>query len=221
MEKINLITRYILGFPKTIYINFRLLSFSEAIKLPIVVSHKTYIKSLSGKVTIDSPSFACLKIGFGLTPTTDFKYSRTIINIRGSLIVHGKCRFGAGSKINVNGNGILEIGDNFNMTGGSSIICNKKIILGTHVLVSWNVLIMDTDQHHIMNLDNTIINEDKEIILGSDIWICSGTTILKGAKIGNNNVVGANSLVVNDQSKSNTIIAGNPAKVIKENIKWN
>jgi acetyltransferase-like isoleucine patch superfamily enzyme len=217
-DKTNLVIQYILGFPKSLYVNFRLLKPLEAIRMPIFISHKTSIRSLSGKVIFDSPSFACLKIGFGLTPLTDFRYDRSILNIKGEIIVHGKSRFGAGSKIHVFGT--LEIGANFNMTGKSTIVCHKRITFGTNALISWNVLLMDTDQHTITTLDDTIINPDKQITLGSNVWICSGTSILKGVTITNNIVIGAHSHITKDLIQENAIYAGNPAKLVKKNIKW-
>lgn len=217
-EKLLLLIRYILGFPKTLYVNLRLFSFSKAMKFPVIVSHKTCIKSLAGKVLIDTPSFATFKIGYGETPTIDFRSSRTVVNIKGTLIIHGKCRIGAGAKMHVQGT--LEIGENFNMAGGSTIVCNKHIVFGSHVMVSWDVLIMDTDQHHITDMDNKIINPDREILIGSDVWIGARSSILKGIEIGNQIIVGANAVVVNNQLQSNTVVAGNPAKVIKEGVKW-
>ncbi len=217
-EKTKLIFFYILGFPKTLYINFRVLPFFQALKLPIIVSHKTYFKSLKGEIDFKNPSFACLKIGFGSTQTTDFFYDRTILDIRGKIIVRGKCRIGAGNKIHIKG--LLDIGDNFNMSGSSTIVCNKTIATGKHVLISWEVLIMDTDQHRIFNSENEIINEDRKITIGSGVWLGARSTIVKGTEIGNNIVVAAGSLVVGKHSQSNTVIAGNPAKVVKKDVWW-
>jgi acetyltransferase-like isoleucine patch superfamily enzyme len=218
MDKFILLIKYILGFPKSLYVNLRLFRLPVALKLPVIVSHRTRIKSLSGRVTMDRPAMACLKVGFGDTPTIDFRSSRSVLNIKGTLLLHGKCRIGAGSKLHVQGT--LEIGDKFNLAGGSTIVCNKYIAFGNHVMVSWDVLIIDTDQHPITNFEGERLNPDADIVLGSDVWVGARATILKGVTIGNNVIVGANAVVVNNQLQSNTIIAGNPAKVIKENIKW-
>lgn len=207
-----------MGFPKSLWVNLRLFKLSDAIKLPIIVSHKTRIQSLSGNIKMDSPSFACLKIGFGTIPTADFKYHRPVLNIKGDLIIRGKCRMGIGSKIHVYG--VLEIGNHFNMTGNSTIVCHKKITMGSHVLISWNVLIMDTDQHEITDLQGNRINHDEPIKIGSNVWICSGTSIFKGIETGNNIVIGANSVVTRNILEEHVIVAGNPAKIIKKGIKW-
>ncbi len=216
----KLVFLYLLGFPKTLWVNFRLLPFFKAIRLPIIVSHKTRLQSLSGKVVMDTYKLATWKIGFGSTPTTNFRIDHPILNIKGEVRLHGKCRMGIGSKVHVQGT--LEIGNNFNMTGNSTIVCAKHISMGAHVLISWGVLMMDTDQHAIMDLDGTVINHDKEIHIGSDVWICSGATILKGVRITNNIVIGgANALVNKHLSESNAVYVGNPAKLAKKGIRWN
>jgi len=217
-EKVKFLIRYIIGFPKTIYVNLRLLPFSQAIKLPIIVSHKTCLQSLSGKVILEHPKFAILKIGFGLTPVSDFSKHRSIINLKGELKVNGKCRFGAGSKIHVFGK--LELGRGFNMSGMSTIVCNKQITFRERSLISWDVLIMDTDQHSIKNKEGQIINEDKAIFIGPNVWLCSGVKVLKGVNVSGNVIIAANTVLTGNYENKNVILAGTPPKPVKEYDSW-
>lgn len=55
----------------------------------------------------------------------------------------------------------------------------------------------------------------KRVKLGNNVWIGSNVTILPGVTIGDGAIVGAGSVVTKDVLK-NTIVAGNPAKNIKE-----
>lgn len=217
--KLISLSRYLLALPKTVYTNFRLLKFGDALKLPIIVSHKTHLKSLSGKVTLQKAKTAQIKIGFGETPTTDFRSHRPVLNITGEFVANGKCRFGIGSKLHIHG--LAQFGDNFNMTGNSTIVCNKGIQFDKHVLISWDVQIMDTDQHFIYDHSGKVINEDQIIHLKSDVWVCSGARIIKGTHISEQTVIGANSLVSGKHTESNVILAGNPAKIVKRDITWN
>ena len=53
------------------------------------------------------------------------------------------------------------------------------------------------------------------INIGDNVWIGGGAIIFPGVNIGDNSVIGAGSIVVRDVL-SNVVVAGNPAKVIKE-----
>ena len=53
-------------------------------------------------------------------------------------------------------------------------------------------------------------------MIGNKVWMAAKTTILKGTKIGDNCIVGIGSLTNKDYNCSNMIIAGSPAKPIKE-----
>lgn len=99
--------------------------------------------------------------------------------------------------------------------------CNgTNIQIGDNCLFSNDIEIQTTD-HHKLYCDNKRINEDKDIIIGNHCWICAHTSILKGAIIDDGCVIGAKSLVNKNYSgDKNSIIAGNPAKVIRQNINW-
>ena len=83
-------------------------------------------------------------------------------------------------------------------------------------------MIRDCDGHPIHNLNSgqPLIGE-KPITIGNHVWIGSEATIMKGAKIPDDSVVGWGSLVTHDLTTyRNVVIAGRPAKVIKEEIRW-
>lgn len=99
------------------------------------------------------------------------------------------------------------------------IECHKKIEIGDNALISWDTLIMDTDFHHTIDtISNQISEKYKPIYIGEHVWICCRATILKGSRIGDNNIIAANSLVTGYFNETNCLIAGNPASVRKENI---
>ena len=78
---------------------------------------------------------------------------------------------------------------------------------------------MDFDAHLITYADGTTNRVTAPITIGNSVWIGAGATILKGVTIGDNAIIGAGAVVTKDV-KANTIVAGNPAKTIKENIHW-
>lgn len=219
LDKITNLIRYISGLPKSIYVNFRLLPFFQAIYLPIIVSRKTKLISLSGKVILDKIKPGIIRIGFGGSDNMiDYRYCRTILKIDGTINFKGKAKIGMGSRIQVNG--ILNIGDNFNITGNALILCSNKISIGNNTMLASESIIMDSDQHDIYDKNNNCINKSEELVIGNNVWIGARAFILKNSIIEDGCIVGANSTITKSFKNQNSIIAGTPAKVIKENIKW-
>ena len=112
---------------------------------------------------------------------------------------------------------ILEVGDNFGMTGGS-LVAAEKITIGKNVIIGANCSIIDTDFHP---LDPEIRRRTPQaartapISIGDDVFIGMNCIILKGVRIGQAAVVGAGSVVTHD-IPSKVIAAGNPARVVRE-----
>lgn len=209
--------RFLLGMPKSIYLNFKYLKFSEAIKFPILVSYKTKLKNLRGKITVENPKFGMVKIGLGNSQAVDYKYNRAVIDNQGEIIFKGKCKITSGTKISVLGE--LIFGNNSNIGGNSLIICHKRIQFGENFLSSWDNQFMDTDQHNIYNAENEIINQDKEIYFGKNVWIGCRCITLKGSYIGDNIIVGSNSTITGKHIKPYTVLAGSPLRIVKEEVK--
>jgi glycosyltransferase involved in cell wall biosynthesis/acetyltransferase-like isoleucine patch superfamily enzyme len=139
----------------------------------------------------------------------------TIIENYGVFVIIGNCDFGKGTKIFVQKNAKLEIGDRSFVTGDSQIICHNEIKIGENCAISWGVLIIDHDYHTIKGKEvNLPIN------IGNNVWICANVTILKGVTIPDNCIIAANSVVTNSFDEKNILIAGNPAKIIKRNVDW-
>lgn len=209
----------ILSIPKSLYVCFRLLPFSQAIRLPILVRYNCNLISLRGKVTLNDVKTGIFKIGFGKVGVFDKRYNRSILQIRGHIILEGKASFGQGARICVNDGGILKIGHRFNNTAEMTIVCYEKISIGDDVLTSWNTLVMDTDFHPTINLKtNQICHFQSPICIGNNVWIATRAVILKGSIIPNGCIIGANSLINKKFEEENCLIAGNPAYIRKNNI---
>jgi acetyltransferase-like isoleucine patch superfamily enzyme len=136
-------------------------------------------------------------------------------DVRGELMT-----FGHGGEITIG---------NYSFVGERTKIWSaKKITIGNRVLISHNVNIHDNNSHP---LDSKLRHEDfkhiatvglqkdnnlneKIIIIGDDVWIGFNSIILKGVTIGEGAIVGAGSVVTKDVAPY-TIVAGNPAKFIK------
>jgi galactoside O-acetyltransferase len=137
--------------------------------------------------------------------------------------------------------GEIIIGNN-TFIGNSNLNSRNKIEIGNNVLISWNCYIQDHNSHsldwqdraHELDIvypayreimrngnSNIYLNRNHERVKSAPIKICDkvwigfNCIILKGVTIGEGAVVGAGSVVVNDVPPW-SVVAGNPAKVVKE-----
>jgi galactoside O-acetyltransferase len=117
-----------------------------------------------------------------------------------------------GNKTHINNNCVfISEGDCVFISEG------EGIFIGDDVLIGHNVLIVDSDFHPVA-IDKTYdpLNiKTARVIIHNNVFIGSEVKILKGVKIGENTVIGCGS-VVTKSFPPNVIIAGNPAKIVKE-----
>jgi len=214
----------LIGLIKTVYFNFSYFSFRDAIHLPVILSSRSTIKvsnkrRAEGLIITDKKSFGLIRIGFAGDAPFDRKV-RTIIKIDGTLKFEGKAYLGRGTVIIVKKGGSFIWGNNSKTTGYSSWSVNDSISIGHNCLFSWDILFMDGDGHEIFDEDGKIINENKPIIIGNHVWIGCRCTILKGAVIPDNSIIGAGSLVTKSLETPNSIYFGQPIKLFKNDIHW-
>ena len=155
------------------------------------------------------------------------------INYR-HIFIKKKCNISIGNNTILEGfiyfdkpNASINIGNRC-FIGNSKLICAQNIKIGNDVLISWGCTIIDHNSHSL------IWNERKKDVLnwinGNKIWtnviikptkienkawIGFNVIILKGVTIGEGAIVGAGSVVTKDVPPY-TIVAGNPAKIIKK-----
>jgi acetyltransferase-like isoleucine patch superfamily enzyme len=123
----------------------------------------------------------------------------------------------------------VKLGD-FVLMNGARIICDSEISIGDHSLISWNVVLMDSYRLPFNSLKRRAILEQVPnasprnaaagvvavpIRIGANVWIGFDCCILPGVTIGEGAVVGARSVVTQDVP-SYTIVAGNPARVVRQ-----
>jgi len=175
----------------------------------------SFIQKLRNKIKVDKSS--------SITIEKSVKIVGSTVLIRGNnnrLTVDENTRLRNMSIEIIGDNCSVKIGKNCMIGDG----CYLSVKEGTHLVIgdgcglSRNIKLMTSDGHPIFR-DGKRINEAKDIVLGSYIWIADNVTILKGVKIGDRSVVGINSTVTKDVPSA-SIAVGNPAKVVQENIEW-
>lgn len=191
--------------------------------MPFFIYKRTELYKMQGKITLEVPAKPGLvKFGSHGLGTQDLLYSRTMWEVMGTLVIKGKASIGRGSKISIGKDASLTLGDNFMITGNSEIICQKEVTFGSDCLLSWDILIMDTDFHKVLNKEGKVTNHPKPINIGNHVWIGCRNTILKGVTIADNIIISANSTITKSINESDCVVGGhgNTATVIKREIGW-
>jgi len=119
---------------------------------------------------------------------------------------------------------IIKIGNNFSCSDGLHISAVNHVEIGDNCLLGSNVYIGDHNHGSysglLQSLPNVppaerILHSNGEIVIGSNTWIGNNVIILAPASIEEGCIIAANSIVKGEFSR-NTIIAGSPARAIKE-----
>lgn len=157
------------------------------------------------------------------TPTMTLAGKNVQINIRNGSFEAGQVLFLARDiGISISGSehkfAQLKIGDRTHIQERTHINCANSITIGARCAISWDCEIMDTDIHKII-VNQTVLENTRPVVIGDRVWVGARAIILKGVNIGDGAIVAAGSVVTRDVP-GRTLVAGNPAKVIREIDGW-
>ena len=178
---------------------------------------------------------------FNLIAKYRLKRTPGVIISKLSKVAYSRIRLKDGCQISIEGDSILEgalifdrkhgkieIGKRVFFAGGSQILCAERVNIEDDVMISWGCTIIDHNAHSTAwkERSSDVINwrqgiKDwqhvaiKPVNIKAKAWIGFNTIVLKGVTIGEGAVVGAGSVVVEDVPPY-TIVAGNPAKFVRQ-----
>lgn len=152
------------------------------------------------------------KIGFS------HKNDITLLNIQGKLKIKGNYSIGRGCRIDIAKNAEITIGSGGYINVNSKFIIMNGLSIGDNTIISWNCEFLD-ESFHELSYDGKK-EKVKNIEIGNNVWIGSNVKIYSGTKIPDGCVVASNSILNSEFKEENILIAGFPAKKIKENITW-
>ena len=125
-------------------------------------------------------------------------------------------------------NATLIIGDDFSIESGAIDFHgepNLKVEIGNDCQFGCGIEIDPADGHTLYNeTTKEVLNTPENIKIGNHVWLCKNVSVLKGAIVSDNTVVGKNSIVTSKFDRTNIVIAGIPAKIVQSdkysNINW-
>ena len=112
----------------------------------------------------------------------------------------------------------INIGNHVDIGNDTFISANNDIKIGNHVIMAPYVFITDHDHGFYQtdkNLHQQPLTQNGHVSIGDNVFLGTKCSILKNVSIGQHSVVGANS-VVTQNVPAFSIVAGNPAKIIKK-----
>ncbi len=132
---------------------------------------------------------------------------------------------GDGSKIRCH-EGEVEIGAKTVMGQECTISAYRRVRIGEQCVIADRAMFIDFD-HGVVEVERPIRVQGiymRDVEVGSNVWIGYGACILRGVRVGDNSIVGTNSVVTRDVP-ANAVVAGIPARVIRmrdapERLRW-
>lgn len=145
------------------------------------------------------------------------KYSKLLLRDNALLDVQGDYAFFTGCDIQIfkDATFTIEGGGDANMN--VEIVCGKNLVFQKHVFIGRNVIIRETNGEHFLSRQG--YKHQKPVVIGTHAWLCDRATIMPGVHVKPGGIVGASSFVTSDVPAF-SLVSGNPAKVVDEEVYW-
>jgi acetyltransferase-like isoleucine patch superfamily enzyme len=193
----------------------------DALKFPIIIYGPCRLRiGGGGNVRINKPvKTGILKIG----------YRKEIINysipsqfrLFGTLVLKGEVHLASAVTVYVREGATLEMGHLSFLGAFGNLICTKHIVFSDYSWVGAQSVVTDSNYHYMKQLNSgNIYRKEREVIIGSRNWIGLRSALLPGTKTPDNITIAFGTVCNRDYTKDipeNSVIAGVPAKLVKEN----
>jgi acetyltransferase-like isoleucine patch superfamily enzyme len=122
---------------------------------------------------------------------------------------------GDGSKIRCH-EGEVEIGEKTVIGQECTISAYQRVRIGEQCVIADRAMFIDFD-HGVVEVERPIRLQGiykRDVEVGSNVWVGYGACILRGVRVGDNSIVGTNSVVTRDVP-ANAVVAGVPARLVR------
>ena len=137
------------------------------------------------------------------------------IGKRGTIRFGRFCWIGDGSKIRCH-EGEVMIGDKTVIGQECTISAYQHVRIGEQCVIADRAMFIDFD-HGVVDVEQPIRRQGiykRDVEVGSNVWIGYGACILRGVRVGDNSVIGTNSVVTRDVP-ANAVVGGVPARILR------
>jgi len=144
-------------------------------------------------------------------------HDRSLLNVNGTLKFRSWFSLGRGCRVDVGEGAVCSFG-----WGYANALCRfvimRSLWVGDNCTIAWGCEFLD-DSFHRLEYDG---KEEKGtgIEIGNHVWIGCGATILAGARIPDDCVIAARSVVTRPFEERGLLIGGNPARVLRRGVNW-
>jgi acetyltransferase-like isoleucine patch superfamily enzyme len=206
----------------TLYVNLRVLPFSEAMHFPIYAYGWPRLVDLSGRIRFTCP----VRRGLVRLNVVDFapsqRGSALELAMQGDIVFGGRALVRSNTKIYVDHGACLTIGDNLRMGAGIIINCLNRIEIGEGVRIGHRSQLLDSNLHYMLDMNRgRVPSLRKRITVGAHSWLTNSVTVYGGAVVPPYSVVVSGSVINKDLSDmgQDCILGGMPCRVISRGFR--
>lgn len=138
-----------------------------------------------------------------------------VLGVQGHLSLGDRTRLVSNCvrvRLNVAPGAELTIGDDGFLNHGAAIHAERSVRIGENSRIGEFVMISDTDYHEVTEGTGVRV---APIEIGDNVWIGRHALVLPGVTIGDHAVIGAGAVVADDVP-ANSVVAGVPARVVRD-----
>lgn len=152
------------------------------------------------------------------------KFNKLKIDINGShnqITIAEHVKF-SGQLLIVGNHLHIDIGERTTAIDCYILARDKSVTIGKACMISRGIEIRATDVHKVYDIDSNmrLNNAHSDVVLGDHIWVAANVTISKNVSIANGCIIAAGAFVNKPVKTSNCMVAGTPAKIIRQNVRW-
>lgn len=147
----------------------------------------------------------------------------TVSGRNNKLILHRGVVFKEGGRVKLEDEGNqIEIGEGTDFVDCFFAVSDygSKVTVGRDCMFSARIIVRTSDVHSILNAEGKRVNPSRDVAIGDRVWVAYGATILKGSTIEADSVIGSESVVAGIHVPQGGVAVGNPARVVKEGVRW-